>query len=72
MDSMEFVTREGVAAILFRPAVPERYQSALHLLQERQYGTLQELSDVLYTATAGWGIQCQLLRRPSAVSSGNR
>ena len=68
MESMEFNTREGVAAILFRPAVPAHYQPALYQLRDREYATMRELSDVLYTATAGWGIHCQLLQQPNAVS----
>ena len=65
MDSMEFVTREGAAVILFRPAVPDPYRPALLRLSQREYATLNELSDVLYTATAGWGVQCQMLDEAS-------
>lgn len=65
MESMEFNTREGAAVILFRPAVPDAYRPALLRLCQREYATLNELSDVLYTATAGWGVQCQLLHEAS-------
>lgn len=69
MKAMEFSTREGVAEILFRPEIPQCYHGALIALTERQYGSFSELSDVLYTATAGWGVQCQLVSsEPLAIS----
>ena len=68
MNAMEFVTREGVAEIRFRPEIPTCYHDALRALEQRQYASLNELADVLYTATAGWGVQCQMVSAASGQS----
>lgn len=67
MKSLEFETREGAAMILFRPEVPLAHHQTLMQLREREYASLSELSDVLYTATAGWGVNCQLVRAPQPI-----
>ncbi len=69
MKAMEFSTREGVAEIRFRPEIPGCYQGALQALTERQYASFSELADVLYTATAGWGVQCQVVSTEPVAAS---